>query len=472
MHKISLFLPAVSMLAALSGCSAGEAPADDPDGGKAVYVSAYMTRQLLSRADDDSRIVTGEYQMTYPASVSGGQILTETARVEFTGGIGVVYAPVTNEQLKWVDVEGSTPTFYLDNVAPGLAGDGSDATTVVFDKSGSIPYSAGLYQGDASACDLLWGSSLVSRNAKTINFDLHHCMSRLCVKVTVDHRYELDNELDLSGASVYITSLALTPESYNRLDGSLSLGDVPDYTDFTLVGDSFGWKLTESYTGDDGTEFTVYTTQDFVLPPQDLQEDEKRPKLVIDLGNGRVYSGILPHAMLIEDADPSHTEPSYPVALSFLREHILTIRTVITEEPPSLEFMPVEVVDWVDKGEHYIEAHQAGIYTAEEFYKLIEYYKAGNEYQLTRYGRLVEDEDGGQESWVFDFFFGVTLDYDRIKGGMSPGGEGKKPFIFNFNNYTNYIQWGGKGPDETLTLDAGAGPRLLYEVVTGARMLP
>ena len=198
-----------------------------------------------------------------------------------------------------------------------------------------------------------------------------------------------------------------------------------------------------------------------MLPPQGLFDDDRRSKLTITLANGTVYSGILPHAMEIDDNDPAHTEPSYPVALSFLREHILTIRTIVTEDPPELSFMPVKVVKWVDKGRFTLEAHQAGVYTAAEFYKLIEYYSANNEYQLTRYGPLVTEEGTDVQKWAFDFFQSVVLEESKIKGMMKRT-NGQKDFSFNFHNYTIYIKKAGSEPAKATS------PEELYNMVTGS----
>ena len=143
--------------------------------------------------------------------------------------------------------------------------------------------------------------------------------------------------------------------------------------------------------------------------------------------------------MLIDDGSVNSTEPTYPVALYFLKEHILTIHTVITEEPPTLAFMPVWVMNWVYKGEFDSEAHQAGIYTAEELYKLIKYYQNKNTYQLQRYGSF----DNETETWTFDFWHSVVLDFEEIKEKMSSG----EKFQFRYNNYKVFVR---SGEDDTI----------------------
>ena len=123
------------------------------------------------------------------------------------------------------------------------------------------------------------------------------------------------------------------------------------------------------------------------------------------------------------------------MTLAFLKEHVLTIRTLITEAPPELVFMPVLVTEWVDKGEFSLEGHQAGIYKEEEFYDMIEQYQQNNVFQLARYGYKTEKDDGTEEKiWVFNIWHSLVLE-DRIKGSMVRN-NGQDDFEFNFNRYT------------------------------------
>lgn len=442
---------AAAMFAVVLACSSENSIVDDYQGeGEPVTVMAEVAQQLHSRGyQPDEPVTEGQYYLSYPKNTTNNPY--NVALVDFDrdsgSGIGMVTVP-DNQVLKWDDVGGSMPTFYLDNVDPKLASDGTASTKVIF-KEENNPYKAGLFDDTNGSNDLLWGEAMVQRNTvKTINFDLHHNMSRVRVQVTAN-KNGYSNELDLRGATVKISSINQTPLSFNRLDGTLELPTVGDngnyseiYTPLVFVdekeataeADKIWWKEIE-----EGENTDVYITEDFVLPPQDLLENEHRPRLTITLANGKVYSGILPHAMEIESDAVDQTKPStVPSYLSFIKEHILTIRTIITEEPPQLSFMPVWVMAWVDKGEFNLEAHQAGIYTAEEFYKLIDYYTDNNEYQLVRYGSLIADGQG-TEKWNFDFFSGVVLEEDRIAGKMRAD-KGLHGFIFNFNNYTIYIK--------------------------------
>lgn len=458
-HKVFIRFATAVLLTAAVGCTPESGMVAGPGEGEPVRIGAEVARQIHTRGYQASGKVTdGIYYLTY--LLNSGEY--NVANVNFnvagsTPGVGMVIVPPDNKELKWIDVGGgSTPTFYLDNVkADYIDAAESTLTEIVFNEDN--PFVAGFFdlEEEHPANDLLWGSSMVSHGVKTVNFDLHHYMSRVRVQVTVDRENEKEEgDLDLEGATVSISSLVHKPYSYNRLNGTMSLGEDPEYKTMVMVNNEEpGWADKKDDDGDGHND--VYTTFDFVLPPQGLLENEGRPVLTISLKNGSTYSGILPHAM--EIVDEAHPSGGYPVALYFLKEYILTIRTVITEEPPTLAFMPVKVVEWVDKGDFTIEAHQAGIYTAEEFKKLISYYSSNNEYQLVRYGKLDEETD----QWVFDFFHSVTLNYNEIHGLMKDRSRGQKDFSFSFNGYSVYILRPGETEAKETT------PWGLYNIVKG-----
>lgn len=473
-YKIIIGLFVAAMSSVFAACSSEEVPAANSPEDGGIRVVAEVARQVYSRAyQEEGYVESGTYYLSYPSSSNGnpyGVAQVDFGRDEKNPAIGFI-----DPSLKWKDVGGgSTPTFYLDNVSDP---ERNEKTEVKFSDVYN-PYKAGLFDKEGMN-DLLWGKIEAQRNAKTINFDLHHNMSRLRVQVTVNKDQEYGSSLTLDGAKVEISSINQNPVSFNRLSGDLELPAVAEeteeeykrvYTSLTLVDELENTKEEDRITWkedkEENNESIVYTTQDFVLPPQGLLENEYRPRLTITLKDGTKYSGILPHAMEIEGEDNT-TIPAY---LYFLKEHILTIRTVITEEPPLLSFMPVWVMKWVDKGEFTIEAHQAGIYREEEFYKLIEYYRANNEYQLVRYGYLYTTGEPAEERWNFDFFSGVTLDRSRITGKMVADEKKEprpnpKPFSFSFNNYAVYV--GDKDENGIFQDPKRVTETELYNIVTG-----
>lgn len=476
-YKFFALLTLIFMSFSVVSCSSEESVLEpDANHNDAIRIIAAVAQEIMTRTEGETVYVRdGVYNLSY---MKDDNQTWDVASVDFNKegfdapGVGIVTV-TGGDELRWLNVGGgATPTFYLDNVSAANGTTGSTLTDIVLPETN--PYRAAVF--DPNVNDLLWSSSMVRRNDKNINFDLHHNMSRLRVEVTVDRTNATTTApLDLDNATVKITSLNQIPVSYNRLDGTLSLpSEQESYTDLTLVipGDA-SCKWSSTVIDEENPLITTYKSVDFVLPPQELLPDEGRPRLVISLpnpdGTTTTYTGIIPHAMLVDDND--HLTPSYPLALSFLKEHILTIRTKITEEPPTLEFMPVTVVKWVDKGEFTVEAHQAGIYMAQEFYNLIAYYQAGNEYQLSRYGRFTQDPDisgkpTGDPYWHFDFFHSVVLDYNKIHGQMIPGGDDHPKFTFVFNGYSVFVSNGADSDPVQVSQDE------LYRIVTGVSGMP
>lgn len=465
---IIIFIAAI-LTAGLTGCSSDEiVEEEDVVFSNALRVNAKVARNAYTRAyQDTGRVVNGKYYLSYPNTSNQYTVATVDFDKESatSPGLGIVTTNAGTE-LKWSEIGGSPVNFYLDNVSPDMDQTNSNGAVVTFNPSNN-PFVAGIFDDKDGTNDLLWGDKTVARDTKSLSFDLHHNMSRVKVQVMVAHEENSVGEIDLKNATVEITNLYPKTVSYDRTTGSLELDSLSDLESVTIVDPTkpgYDWAQTIRPTANIDT--TTYLSPDIVLPPQALLENENRPQLVITLDDGTQYTGILPHAMLIASSvDGSMT---YPVTLSFLKEHILTIRTVITEEPPELAFMPVYVVDWVDKGEFTEEAHQSGIYTALEFDKLIDYYNKDNQYQLVRYGYISTDNTTGEKKWVFNFWSSVVFDYDKIFKSMKPGSVDPAKdlpydFMFNYNNYTIYVKY-GDGDDDTKSVSADE----LHNICTGA----
>lgn len=423
----------------LSGCSdnAQDSPdADPPKTDDVITVGSAITTPLMTKAYQKSgTVIDGQYYLTYTSTTSTQDVATVNFGNAASPSTGIVTTS-GGDELRWQLVGGSGNTFmYLDNVR-GSQSSLVNNTTVTFSESYN-PFKAAPFDSIDGKNDLLWGSVEAVRGTKKINFPLYHNMSRIRIIVTADAKNEVyGGEVGLmNNATVTLTSIAQTPQTYNRLNGELFLGEEPVYTDLTMVDNTSTGNLDWiHYYNPDPTnpDVTTFITQDFVLPPQLLQDTEGRPRLVIKTEAGKVFSGILPHAMQVEYEGQ---EEPYPVALAFLKQHILVINTIITQDPPELLFMPVKVIDWVDKGEWLLEGHQAGIYLTSEFEQLINYYQNGNIYQLARYG-FEEDE-----MWTFNFWRSTILDYSTIRNSMSGAfPAGMNDFQFNFNGYGQYVK--------------------------------
>lgn len=469
-------------LAAASCATADEGGDTTPDPlARPLRFGAQTAAQLLSRADggyyvESGPIKHGTFCLTYmhqsynSSNTQKTDVQVAVADVDFDRselegiGIGIISTGQDWKELAWRDVYEKNDTFYMDNVRKDFITAKNKDTAwnnVVLDKN-TNPFKAGLFDYEHGTNDLLWGVRTVTRGTNPIVMDLHHNMSIIRVSVWVDETNAQGSELDLTDAELSISSLIHEPYSFNRKDGTLDLGSSLTYETLTLVHPAANPEL--NWAGDDwptlGTdeetekEYKVYTTKDFVLPPQSLLEDTERPRLTIKTKSGKTFSGILPHAMWEYPADGG--TPS-PMLLSLLKEHKLLIRTIISQDPPQLTFMPVVVIDWVDKGTFNVEGHQAGIYNADNFYKLVDSYENYSENQLGNYGYIE------QNKLCFNVFASFTLDYDKIHGRMAKKSDAQLDFVFDLNRYTVKVR---KMEGETEKWVATVTAAELYTIVT------
>lgn len=455
-YRFQIPLLLAAMLVTLGSCMSEEQSAPEMPGAS-LSVQARVAKTAYTRSyQAEGPVTNGKYYLTYPTPNGGFSVAT----VDFdqqgnqTPGLGLVTTS-SGTELKWNEIGGSPVDLYLDNVAPPTT---QDLDTIVTFTAERNPFVAAPFDSINGSNDLLWGTKQVYRDTKSVYFDLHHNMARARVQVQVVHLPNSIEDIDLKDAVVRLTNIYTTPIYYNRRSGTIKVNE--EITRPVNIVDEYSkWNDFYVIKGEDDSYTTTYLSYDIVLPPQTLADNETRPRLEIELPDGTVYSGILPHAMFIGDGN-GNGALNYPVNLEFLKEHILTIRTVVTEEPPTLEFLPVWVVDWVDKGEFTLEAHQSGIYTANEFYRLIKYYQENNEYQLERYGS-VKDVDGSKY-WQFDFWSSVLLEYDKIFNQMHPRADSSLDFQFDYNNYGIFVVNGDSEQSKKVSQDQ------LYRIVTGS----
>ena len=482
MNRLNRYIPtgltlwAVCALTVLSGaCSAYEETEGTDGSPEPIRFAAQASAPVASRADggesdgdgpehkgkyvEEGAITHGQFCLGYESSANDAPY--RVADVNFDNGplagtgIGTVWTPEGYKELSWSGVRNTnTPIFYMDNVLKKYNekwkpdhSSGEHDSEILF-KAGEHPFVAGLFDYVDGENDLLWGSDNIPKNTNPIVMNLHHRMSIVRVEITVDRTAYPEQAIDLSEASISITNLVHTPRSFNRKDGTIAIADNPVREDLVMVdtkkdeNSERNWKnvvkgYEEEIESDDEPGKTrivdIYTTKDFVLPPQGLPERENRPRLRIETAD-RVFSGILPNAMweMVDD------KPTNPLTLRFMEEHKLTIRTRITLDPPELTFMPVLVRDWVCKDVHVSTGYQAGLYTAGDFQKLATVY--GTKYNvstLSKYGYIKKNGDKNG-AWVFGIYRTLTLKYDDIKGTMKPGGS-KLDFSFSLARYKVYV---------------------------------
>lgn len=480
--------PSIPLLLALlipsGGCTreeTAERTADD----RRIYVSASTAEQLSTRAytHKEGPVRSGQYYLhfyfdTYYVVGSPHTATFSSALVDFDDEERMYkekyYAPsvsIDNREgveLKWshitkpADVKNTPDSLYMDNMPAEPYGKGK---TVTFSKVKGNTFTAGPMD---DANDLLWDGIPTGRTSKYVDFNLHHVMAGVRVKVTIDADYDsrLTEPYDLSQAQVYITNLILDPKTYSRTTGTVTVDEEsPAFRKLVLVntlpadnlpdemkldGTEYDADWPRDETGDVRIEYNgdtpTYTTLDFILPPQTILS-ESRPQLVVRFANPLdkdgtkpylTFFGNLPHAM--ETHYPSN---NYSMDLAFLREHILEIRTKISQNPPQLTFMPVRLYDWIPWGPYTLAGNQTGLYSELDLKNVATFYEKNDTGMLERFAEQKE-VDGKGPFWVFDIWRQMKLtrseveSYQEIFAWSDPDGnpvDGKHAVHFRLHRY-------------------------------------
>lgn len=359
-------------------------------------------------------------------------------------------------------------TLYLDNVPKPTSSATTDSIVTFTDAKYAdcaTRFAAAQYAEDGSN-DLLWGESFVQKGSQFINFSLQHCLTRLRLNVIVNESETETNGFDitLDNASVRINDLLLRPYTFDRHHGTIEFmpNTNTSYNEqiwgpknFWLVGSKGNSDTSEasdpsdfsstwqSKTMDATGKITTYKTFDFVLPPQSLKTGSNRQKLIIRIPKDDYQSGLDKSDDVQEQTDsvtfwayiPSsmyqELEGGGKVSqnLNLIRGYDITLTTSMVPGQAELEFMPVTVEEWVNKGEFNPKADQNGIPSAEAFYQMMEYYEDYNAFQLTRYGFL-------NSKGVWDFQFrgaDIALEQTKVAGKMMRSDD-KPDFIPDFRN--------------------------------------
>lgn len=405
----------------LSSCSESE---DVKETGDSLIISAGIEPILATRTYLESgNIEEGLFHLTFPqvSESNTTDITYKIAEVNFIRTTGIPL-DAEGKELSWQNIGYDGPgsvvsTLFLDNLS-------EDGEGTLVELSSTNAYRAGKLDKDAGSNDLLWGSLTSDRTQRQLNFQLHHCMSRVCVKILIE-RSDIQDPIELTDAAVQISDLALTPVRFDRTTGRLDLGESPVYSTLKFVESVEDWEI-KNYNDPLNPDYICYQTKDFILPPQELKKDLTRPQLTISIptpnGEPRIYEAVLPNAMTLI----SKEGVAYPTTLSFMRELYLTLTVLIKNDDLEVKFMPVTVVEWVDLDRISFSGTQAGIYSAQDFYDLISSYKDSREDILFHYGYKT-----AENKWVFNIFIdGISLELSRIEGKMV-GDD----YSFNFHNH-------------------------------------
>ena len=426
-HSIREVFGALLVIAAsvsAVSCTAGREEGAESDGRRTgqVRLGAYFEDVAATRAQGSKPVTSGVYYMTYP---NASDINTySVCNVSFHDGFG--FATTWNDkELKWEDVGSIASSdvhtnFYLDNVAPPYD-DNPNATEIFFTES-YHPFDAAVYDGDGGSNDLLWGSALVDLYTNSeITIGMRHYLSRVSVIVTVDNTLTSAQEINFEEGSVRITNVVKKGRSFNRTNGRVTLDT--EYDDLELAVNGNWGSVTKDETE---PNISYYETQNFVLPPQALRTDERRPRLVLDVpqpdGTIRTYSGVIPRVMMVDGS---------PATMAFDPEKNLTLRVKISQDKLRIESIVAYVQDWVNKGSFLVSANSAAILSTEDLEYLISIYQEGNYDKIKRYGYLDTSPDG-ESVWSFNIFPVVSLDFNEVAGKMGPPAP---DFSFDMSTY-------------------------------------
>lgn len=398
---------------------------------KATVSDAIMVRGI------NGTVKSGEYRFSYPAKDGA----YTTVPCPFTDGTGLAADAGDGHFLTWEDVAGNPPyRFYLDNV-PAANNGGESFYGVQFSDAEKQRYAAGI-DNEKATNDIVWGEySTGSTGSAELPFKLYHRMTRISVVVTASKNNVLDN------AQVALTDVVLLPENFNRIKGEVGISDSPKYTLFELRGASSpAWtseSKTETVEGSDATTTSyVYTTGNFIFPPQPLREGANRPRLKITIPKSAgedagTYSAVLPAAMTITTGGVTSTQTLSRLSAG---QHLTLYVTLLRkDDKPALEFRPAVVERWDYKGNHEVVANKAGIYKPEDMPKLITAYNKMKgkentskdwEREVKRYGTYQNDK------WTFNLFTHLTFD---ITAGTTELFCDRK-FTFNMHGYAITIK--------------------------------
>lgn len=426
------------------------------------------------------------------------------------------------KDLKWRNIKGegsSSVTLFIHNIPPELytiVNTGSDYNTTYRQKysfkAGSNPYVASPLDTVNGSNDLIicGGSSVSSYGGKSANsktdleFNLYHRLSLLKLNFDV-YASEDQGMVDLTNAKVYITNLYTTLSTINlyyctnsnfRSSSSSSsyqdalIQDKKDQIaivfpkdaisgDDNLIQESIAWKNVFDFPDfkDEEGEIrhrTLYCAQPFIFPPQAFSEDS-RPQIIVEVpkedvtgstqDEGEVvrYTGYLPTVMYTPNAEGEYNSV---LSTALTSGYVLNVTATINSPNSELSFAPVKVENWVSKNTYSVSTKKAGIYSANDFNKLIDAYQKGRIGELERYGF-----QSGDNTFVFQLWANIILDETEIEGMMEPGkymlSQDDISFSFLFNGYAVTLSDGDEDEENDRILTDLDGQQELYKIVTG-----
>lgn len=354
---------------------------------------------------DDGKVVSGTYYLTYNSSVA------KVCMVTFADlkGYPLVSDNGIYQFLKWNDVmpeKDGKYLFTLDNLS-----NKDNPETVTLGKD----YQAAPLN---DKLDIVWGKQPVEKGKESdaVNFKLSHRMSKISLEISVGTSgINLDNGIP---ATITLMNVISEPATFNRTSGDVSVegkqrSEIELY-EGVLTNDNFKNPIPS-----------------WIFPPQTFDEDNW-PKLRIVLGE-QTYEGTLNDYMVQEGRLDT------PVKMTgFESGQHLTLRAKLSNTTDEVEliFMPVWVRKWEEIDNIGIGAKQRGVYTEEDYARLVTAYNENSkdEKVLDEYGT----DDSGK--WTFVLFRNIG----DIDGRDTMPKFKDDQFQITFNGYTVY----GYGPED------------------------
>lgn len=419
MKKIQIMVMAVMgvLIAACSNHELNEETGlniNDP-----LEISVTINETLQSRAESEPAV--GNYYFSYigKSTTTNYTVLKVVLDQEGKG------TPIlNNKKLTWSDINTNVNnSFVLDNVpkTDGFTTTTSKASINLQEikledgRDVSLYDAAPAPEQNGTGNDLVWGTVKVKdvSNAPLsyVHFGLKHLMSMLTFKIESNDETIKSILNNPENIDVKLYRVITKPSTYNRLTGAISIdGDTaPIGEENSIMLDIIETEQNESA-----------TTENWIFPPQEFINNQ-RPILSITLtesdGTTNTFKGVLPETMLYEN--------SYEL-LEFISGCHLTVNVELGNwENPQIQFRPVLVKKWVDKGDAQLNSNQVGVYTAEELKELVDAYNTNPEktnLTLWKYGIFSNTEN----KWTF--YLWKTLTDNSItdlgfKSDQTPGFE-------------------------------------------------
>ena len=349
---------------------------------------------------DDGGVESGTYYLTYNSS--GAKVCMVT--FADSKGYPLVSDNGIYQFLKWNDVmpeKDGKYLFTLDNLD-----DKDNPETVTLGEA----YKAAPLN---DKLDIVWGKQTVEKGEESagVNFALSHRMSKISLEISVDAS---DIVLDGKQVKITLTDVINKPKSFDRTSGDVSV-DEEQRRDIVLYNAILTRNPDES----------TYTIPSWIVPPQTFSNNWPKLRIEFDV---QTYEGTLNHYMVQEGSLDTPVEMT-----GFKSGQHLTLRAKLskTTEEVELIFMPVWVRKWEEIDNIGIGAKQRGVYTEEDYERLVTAYNSDSQDENVLYEYGTKDDSG---KWTFVLFRNIG----------DTGGQATMPkfkndeFEINFHSYTVY----------------------------------